>query len=445
MNGDQDRGSLVQFWAKNVRCYREEVVLSMEATRLANEAVVRSVATTSVTPARLLPVAGVFGANASGKSAILSAMFDMRWPVVRSFRGGAGAISARRVPFLLEGEYVKRPSEYGVEVILNGVLWRYGFEIDDDGVVGEFAVHYPKGREALVFDRRYEETEFGPPFRAMGKALATFQRRDTLLLSIVGAIDDNPVTPLFAWFDDSLEVVDSDTQSLRALFTAELSQHDEYRTRVLELLRAADLGVTDTEVQKADAETMDRMRKVFRVMLGKGGESDVTVEEEAFLDRQLKRVRLMHVGTASPVLLDPEYESVGTRVWVGLIGPILRAIDKGSLLLIDELDGSLHPLLVERLVTLFQDPLSNSHCAQLVFNAHDLHLFSVSEPFELGRDQVWTVEKGSDGASRIQSIAEYKPRGDESLGRRYLQGRYGGIPKLNPRTFGRAVSLEDVE
>ena len=123
----------------------------------------------------------------------------------------------------------------------------------------------------------------------------------------------------------------------------------------------------------------------------------------------------------------------------------MRALDDGDVLLIDELDGSLHPLLVEQIVALFQSPRTNPRCAQLVFNAHDVHLLANSELTKLGRDQVWTTEKDDDGASRMHSIAEYKARGDESLGRRYLRGRYGGIPRLNPAMFDLAVREPEAE
>ena len=443
MDRGGDGNALVAFWTKNVRCYRDEVTLSMEATRLANNAVVREIHTASAAATRVLPVAGIFGANASGKSAILDAMWDMRWLVVQSFRGGVRSTKIRRVPFLLDQDSAAQPSYYGVELILKGVLWRYGFEVDDDCVVGEFAVHYPKGREALVFDRQGEEVRFGSPFRATGNAIVPLQRRNALVLSTMGVIDDNPVTPLFDWFNDSLELVNTDTHDLRTVFTAELAQHETYRSRILELLRAADLGVTDAKVEQADEETAERARKALRIM--SGNQEDESVAGEAFLDSQLKRVRLMHGGSDGTVLLEPDYESIGTKVWVSLIGCILRALDKGSVLVIDELDGSLHPLLVERLVALFQSARSNPNCAQLIFNAHDVHLFSIAEPLELGRDQIWTVEKGNDGASRFQSVAEYKPRGDEVLGRRYLRGRYGGIPKLNPGAFYRAARSEEAQ
>ena len=441
---EECRGNaLVSFWTKNVRCYRDEVSISMEATRLANDTVVRELPTASATPMRLLPVAGIFGANASGKSALLDAMWDMRCFVLQSFRSGMRRSKIPRVPFLLEPDCADQPSEYGIELILNGVAWRYGFEINDERVVSEFAVHYPKGREALVFERQGEEAKFGPSFRPTGNAVEPLRRRNALLLSTIGAIDSNAITPLFEWIEDNLLLANTANRHVSKALTAELAEHDPARTPILELLRAADLGIVDATVKKADEETVEKLHEAIRTMTGAEGEA---VEgEHAVLDASLMRVHLKHRGKAGAVWVAPEYESMGTEVWTSLVGPILLALDRGNVLLIDEIDGSLHPLLVERLVTMFQSPRSNPHCAQLVFNAHDVHLFNIAEPHQLGRDQIWTVEKDADGVSRLQSVAEYKPRADEVLGRRYLRGRYGGIPRLNPGAFEHAARAEQAE
>ena len=438
-----ESSALVTFWAKNVRCFRDEIVLSMAATRMANKLVVREIPTASVAPERVLPVAGVFGANASGKSAILAAIGDMRSLVRRSFRNGVEGTKLRRVPFLLDGDCPGQPSEYGVEVILNGVVWRYGFEVLDDRVVRESAAYYPKAREALVFDREEDRVEFGPPFRATGRAIDPLRRPNALLLSTIGAIGGSPITPLFEWFVDNLALVESDSLGLRSVLTAELADREAYRSRILDLLRAADLGITDARVVPADEQVAERARRALRAMLEEGEDPDRRAEE--LLDAHLKQVRLMHSGVSGTYPLDAQYESIGTRVWLGLIGPMLRALDDGVVLLIDELDGSIHPLLVEQIVALFQNPRTNPRCAQLVFNAHDVHLLGISEPTQLGRDQIWTTEKDDDGASRMQSISEYKARADESLGRRYVRGRYGGIPRLSPAMFDLAVQEPEAE
>ncbi|MCB9390352.1 MAG: ATP-binding protein [Acidimicrobiia bacterium] len=156
---ERPASALLSFTASNVRSYRDEVHFSLLATRLAGEEIRRSIQTpSSKTPIEVLPAAGVFGANASGKSTLLLALADMRATVATSFRSGSKASGMYRRPFLLDADARSRPTSFEIELVLSGVHWQYGFEVDDAKVVGEYAYHYPKGRQALVFDRTVSKT-----------------------------------------------------------------------------------------------------------------------------------------------------------------------------------------------------------------------------------------------------------------------------------------------
>ena len=222
---------------------------------------------------------------------------------------------------------------------------------------------------------------------------------------------------------------------LRAAFTAELATDEVLRSRVLGLLRAADRTAVDIEVVQPDADTLDKLRQVSRI-LGRDNESD----EDVLVECELQ---LLHRGDGRNVAFDSEDESQGTQVWIGLVGPVLDALANGSILLVDEIDASLHPHLVARLVDLFQDPKTNPHCAQLVFNAHDTNILGNPESHALGRDQIWLTEKNEGGASHLYSLSDFRPRRDESIERGYLSGRYGAIPELDPMAFVRSV--EDLD
>ena len=395
MQGDAKAQSsaLVAFTADNVRSYRNQVTLSLQATRLANAEVVRDVYTASAAPERLLPVAGVLGANASGKSNVLRAMADMRTTVLNSFVNRARGTSSCRRPFLLDAEASERPSEFMVELILNGVWWQYGFEVDDQRVVREFAYHYPRARQALVFERDADEVSFGAAFRSAGRSLLPLLRDNALLLSICGAADNAQIGPLFDWWENNLRLATSYNRTGRAAFTASLGKKATTRSRVLDLLRAADLGLTDMQVVTPDAETLDRLRWVAKTLQGDEEEGDEFVIEE--------QLQLIHRGAEGGVLFEPEDESMGTQVWVGLVGPVLDALNTGCALLVDELDASLHPHLVTKLIDLFQSPLTNPRCAQLIFNAHDVNVFDGRHRYHLGRDQLWFTERGANGETRL--------------------------------------------
>ena len=197
--------ALLSFTAENVRSYRDEVHLSLLGTRVAETDVARRLTVAgSVKPISVLPAAGIFGANASGKTAILEALDDMREVVMGSFRRKNRDQAIHRRPFLLDNESRQRPSRFEVELILGGVRWQYGFEIDDHRVLEEYACHFPKGRQALVFHRETGRVSIGTPFRSSARVLRSLARDNVLLLSVAGVAEVEGLAPLDAWFGSNL-------------------------------------------------------------------------------------------------------------------------------------------------------------------------------------------------------------------------------------------------
>ncbi len=425
--------ALLSFAAENVRSYRDEVYLPMHAGRLSEKSAVHALPTAG-SPVRVLPAAGIFGANASGKSTLLKAIDDMRKVVLSSFRQGNVESGMYRRPFLLDDESARRPSSFEIDLIVEGVRWQYGFEFDDTRVLNEFAFHYPNGRKALVFERDGDRTTFGPRFRSLGRLLLPFLRGNSLLLSVAGATAHYPLSSLFLWFRNNFQLAESDNRDLRCVFTADMSRDLNVRERVLLLLRSADLGITDIERVPTSPEIMERMKKAAAILTGN---EELNDDEVMFVNDILK---LTHSTPSGSVALDAEDESLGTLTWIGLIGPILFALGSGTHILIDELDSSLHPLLVQQVIRLFQDPKTNPKCSQLIFNSHDPTLLEEGEFPRLGRDQIWFAEKDLHGITSIYPLSSYNTRKDEAFMHRYLFGRYGGIPNLDPADFELATT-----
>lgn len=436
MDAIASMNSLIRFSVSNVRSFRDDASITFEATRMAEPGAARQVPWRSDgSTLAILPVAGIFGANASGKTSLLRAMAEMRGLVLSSFRHGDASTGIPRRPFRLDPAYVVLPSHFEVDVIVAGVRWQYGFDVTDTEVVSEYAYRFPKGRQSLVFERDGDRFQFGATLRPVGKMLEKLTRRNSLLLSVAGASNDSDLAPLFRWFGSNLRLAEADSRGIRAARTAELIE-SPHRERVMALLRAADLGVTDVRRESADPDFVERMRRAVRIMNGTDGEADGSDADQFVVE---DFVRLTHCGPDGCAELDPSEESLGTLVWLGIIGPVIDALDTGSVMLADELDASLHPRLAEQLIRLFQDPVTNPHGAQLVFNAHNPVFLGDSADRPIGRDQIWIAAKSNDGASHLTSLAEFSPRHDEALGRRYLQGRYGGLPALDPSGFERAA------
>ena len=443
--------ALLSFTARNVRSYWDEVNLSLLGTRLSEADVVRELAIAgSPVPVGVLPAAGIFGANASGKSTIIRAMADMRAIVLGSFRRGDRETKLSRHSFLLRSEGPERPSSFAIDLVLEGVRWQYGFDIDDHRVLDEYAYYYPKGRQALVFRRNRDgrAPSFGPAFRSFGRTLARLVRKNALLLSVAGAVADgsgdkprgiaNLLGTLFTWFRTNLLLMESENGLERVAYTAERLQYPEERAAILNLLQAADLGITKIERVETDPEVAERVERAVRILNGLEEESGAE-QEEKFSVLSSDLVRLHHMGAEGPTPIEPVHESQGTRVWISMLGPLLDTIRTGSTVLVDELDRSLHPHLVRELIRLFQNRNTNPQCAQLIFNAHDPTILGDSGWRSLGRDQIWLTEKKADGATTLYSMAEFRPKRDEALGKRYLQGRYGGVPVLDPAEFQEAT------
>lgn len=430
---------LLSFTAENARSYRDEVHLSLLATRLSAEGVPRSMVPAGMArPIRALPAVGIFGANASGKTTILRAMGDMRNLVLTSFRHGSRDTPVARRPFLLDPTCAERPTRFEVDLLSEGVRWVYRFAVDDRRVLEESAHHWPRGRRALVFHRRGDELEFGAPFGAKDRVVESLLRDNALLLSVAGATENRPLAALFDWFDSNLLLMESDNRVLRAFMTAEMASREDQRRRIVQMLQAADLGITSLTVSPLDDEDAEELRRMVGLLRQVAGELDLPGPSEADVDK-FRQLGLTHSGAEGDVNIGPEEESQGTLVWVGLIGPILRALDDGTAILMDELDASLHSDLVGRIVAVFQDPRTNQSGAQLIFNSHDGALLEGAGAWSLGRDQVWFTEKYADGGTKLYSLDDFSPRRDDDIRGRYYRGRYGAIPVVGNASLRNAL------
>jgi uncharacterized protein len=435
---------LLAFRAENVRSFRDQIELSMIATSQSEQRFVRQIDwRQGGQPIGVVPVAGVFGANASGKSNLLEAMDDMRMYVLESFRRDLRP--GEHWPFGLDSESRKRPSRYEVDLVLEGVRTEYGFALDRERIVEEWAFRYPHGRSALLFHRRAEEVEVGASGRGETRTVERLLRPNSLFLSAAAAANHSLLLPLHQWFRRNLQLAHERNRPGRQAFTIKQLSDDDDREHVLDMLRAADLGIVGAKEHaiRLDPRVKERMERAIRLMVG----DEVRLEDDD-LERVLNVERfgftLVHQGAQDNVELMPESESLGTLVWLGLVGAVIAALTDGAVLLADELDASLHPALIAELIRLFQDPQTNPNRAQLIFNSHDpTVLGDSSEDRLLGRDQIWFTEKLADGNSRLYPLTELRPRKHEAIGRRYLDGRYGALPILSRQDFDRIVSVPD--
>ncbi|WP_168212075.1 AAA family ATPase [Actinomadura rubteroloni] len=370
-----------------------------------------------------LPVVGIFGPNASGKSNTVDALAYMRWCVVTSHQKWLPDKPISRRPFLLDGEVSERPSEYEADFIVSGVRYNYGFVCSDEEIIEEWLFSYPERRRRTLYVRKSgSPISFGSTLVGPKKLVEKSVRRNSLFLSAAAANNFEALQPVYRWFD-RIRYASSSNEKQRLDFTLHyMERHD--RGAVIDLLSFADLGVVDMSVSKPEVtpEMIDR----FKAMLDMLGVDEGEVDPENYLTPDIE---VKHKTSDGIKGLPFGHESTGTRTWLSLTGPILQSLKQGRILVVDELDARLHSTLSAELVRLFQDPITNKNGAQLIFNSHDTTLLGKNAPCRLRRDQVWFAEKDDDGATHLFPLTDYRVReGIDNVQRGYLRGRYGAVP-----------------
>ncbi len=411
---------LVEFRVKNFRSLRDEQVLTLVASKDSSLADTNTVETGLKAAPRLLSSAVVYGANASGKSNLIKALQYMRGVVVDSATVVQPGQTYAVQPFRLDTVSAEEPTEFEVTVILSGVRHQYGFAMTQQRIVREHLLVYKAFKPQRWFERHYDASsgkdvyEFGTGLKGSKTLWENATRSNALFLSMAAQLNSEALLPLFDWFASSL-VVFNEQARLNPQVSIEMLKQPGGRKRICDFLTSADISIADIEVvtRKVPGQTLH-----FDVAAGKSELRSEEIEEH--------QLRFSHTTDHGAAVFDLMDESNGTRNLLFLAGPVLDILEKGQTLVIDELDTSLHTLLVRELVRLFHRPEVNIGGAQLIFTTHDTSLLDA--PDLLRRDQIWFVEKDNEQASNLIALAEFGPRKNEALERGYLIGRYGGIP-----------------
>ncbi len=407
---------LVEFRAENHRSLREEQVLTMEAGRVGDQSDARPRRVPGY-PVPLLTVAGLYGANASGKSNVLAALSFMREAVVMSHRFWSPDEEpdeplVPRNPFAW-GYKRREPSLFEAVLLLNGVRYQYGFQASDEQFLEEWLYAWPGRRKQVWFERENQEFKFGDNLKGENHLIELVTRPNALFLSAAAQHKHPQLVDLFAWFR-TIGVIGlyagrpsglpSRMASSRALANLLDADEQPLLDDVRHLLKQADIGVIDLRVESEPEKKPLRSGPSFS---------------------------LKHQSDIKEAWLPLAGESNGTQTLFYLALPVLQALQRGSVLLIDELERSLHPAMARHIIDQFNDPAANPNNAQLIFTTHDTNLLgtTLGEP-TLRRDQVWLTEKDAEGATVLYPLTDYRPRKAENLERGYLQGRYGAIPFL---------------
>ena len=413
---------LVQFTFENFRSVRDTVTFSM-VSGLHNQH--------SVLQARnysLLPSAVIYGANASGKSNILRALDYMKAMVLNSRKVFQSTDTLSHEPFRLSTETINASSSFEVIFFNRQIKYRYGFEADSTTVYSEWLFADEKGKEAKLFFRDCDSGEFyvNPEKFREGKGLKVLP--NSLFIWKCDQEGGEISGSILEWFKN-LNLLNGMRPSDYLMFTLNQMKNPEFYEEIKKLVTAADFGINDLRIQE------DRFSLVLPENIPLPPDISAKILQEASSPLIKVGIKTVHAkfdndGSQSGF---EEFElgtdeSEGTKKYFCLSAPFIDTLRNGKVLLVDELDASLHPLLTMALISLFNNPEINTRNAQLIFASHDTNLLN-QKLFH--KSQIWFTEKDSAGSTHLHSLVEYKNvRATDNLEKHYIQGKYGAIPYI---------------
>lgn len=422
---------LIQFSVRNFKTFKEKAVLNLVASNYDKDTrELENIKTDSNFNLRILKSAVVYGANASGKSKFIEALMFMRDFTIKSSKDSQKGDIINTEPFKLEIESEKDSSEFEVIFVLKNEIYRYGFEVTRERVFSEWLYYKPKTKEIELFYREKQKFDIHERSFSKGNTLVKEDliRDNALMLSVAAQFNDKGAGKVLDWFKGLGTISGLDEEGYQG-FTMGRTQSPKYKEQILELLKAADLGIKDISLEPLDITKLPKqMPKEVRESLERRmKEEDAEFIADVLTTHRVYDSNRKHVRDIQFSL--EEEESSGTKKFFALTGPVLDTIEKGSILIIDELDSKLHPNLVCKIVSLFNSSELNPKSAQLIFNTHDTNLLS-SGLFR--RDQIWFTEKDRFGASKLFSLADFKSevRKTENFEDNYIRGKYGAVPFL---------------
>ena len=439
---------IVTFSVANFLSFDEEETFSMVASKRLSDH-----------PGHLVPIpdseekalrGGVlYGANGAGKSNFFKALAYLQTIARGSRKKGAGT---GRTAFRFRDD-AAAPSLFDLQFIAGDTLYRYGLTLDDDRIIEEWLLKVDGGREKTIYERKTDAegavTVHLKGLKGAGeklRALATVggPKEQSFLATIQATLHRNEahetLREVMDWFDDGMRCVRPD--SYFAMPGHILSTDEDLRSFAGAFLRAASTGVDDLRVDQEEISEEQLKAMLPRALFEKvledveedrigileiGENREIVIEKTGCHRYRLLSIKSVHRHeTSEETLFDLTEESDGTRRLLHLLPALHQLHSQGGVFVIDEVERSMHPLLVRKFLQFFFDACEDDR-RQLIVTSHESTLL---EQELLRRDEIWFAEKNPRGATSLYSLADFRPRKDLRFDKNYLEGRFGAIPLL---------------
>ena len=423
---------LVEFTVNNFKSIKNSVKFSMLTST-------KDIGNTfDIRDYKLLSSVIIYGANASGKSNFLRALAFMGRFVLNRFKILQSIDKLPHEPFKLCTDAEDSSSFFEIVFFINDIKYRYGFEMDSHTIYSEWLFADEKGKEAKLFIRDIDEDDYVNPNR-FKEGYQFFDKKNQKIKIAKNQLfiwkcdqEDGEISKsILKWFNNFNMIDGMDHQDYKN-FTMKKMEDENFKNKIVQLVKTADIDIDDISIEE-DGVPLDVIEKLpmpdnlKKEILNDGGLKSIEINT--------KHKKYDSDGNVIGEVifeLDKE-ESKGTRKFFAMSAPIIDTLQNGKILIIDELDASLHPILTQHLIQLFHDKNINSKNAQLIFATHDTNLL---KPHIFRRDQIWLTEKDKYSSTDLYSLAQFKGvRAKEDFEKQYIQGKYGAIPYLGKFEF----------
>jgi len=418
---------LIEFSITNFRSIKEKQTFSMSAVKTARKSERHLLKTGFSASPQLLEGAAIYGANASGKSNLIKGAHFLKSFVIGSFMDRQQGEDIEEVtPFLFSSKTNKKPSEFEIIFINEGYLFQYGFSLDSKKVHEEWLYATPlnakKQKAQTWFERNsenIEESYIGKEIKGEKEKWKSSTRPNALFLSTAVQWNSEDFKKPFSWIQNNLKIILSPEKVNESFSTRQIVSENK-KDKILKFMQRFDTGIADivTSEQSMSDDEIKQLESVFTEKM-----LNVIIGTKKKTTHKASASHKMENGKYYN--LDFKEESQGTKRLFSFAGPILDTLDNGYTLIVDELHNSLHPFALRGIVALFADKKINNKKAQLIFTTHDTNIMNFMD-----RDQIWLVEKKEYGDSILTALTNFKGHAEESIEKRYLGGRYGGLPNI---------------